>query len=41
MSKEIYTVKSGKVEVNFHPGQLRAWDSIKRIVAVLSGTQGG
>ncbi len=27
--------------LNQHPGQLRAWDSQKRIVAVLAGTQGG
>jgi hypothetical protein len=41
MNNKIYTVKDGKAEVNFHPGQLKAWDSTKRIVAVLSGTQGG
>jgi hypothetical protein len=26
---------------NFHPGQLRAWQSRRRTVAVLAGTQGG
>jgi len=31
----------GSVRVNFHPGQIRAWDSVKRFVCVFSGTQGG
>jgi len=31
----------GSVRVNFHPGQILAWDSIKRFVCVFSGTQGG
>ncbi len=35
--------KGNKVEVklNLHPAQLKAWDSKKRIVAMLVGTQGG
>src|SRR6516225_5274115 len=31
----------GAMRVNFHPGQIRAWDSRKRFVCVFSGTQGG
>ena len=31
----------GGMRVNFHPGQIRAWDSLKRFVCVFSGTQGG
>lgn len=30
-----------EVMLDMHPGQLRAWDSPKRIVAILAGTQGG
>jgi hypothetical protein len=32
---------SGKLTLNFHPGQTRAWLSKKRKVAVLAGSQGG
>jgi hypothetical protein len=31
----------GAMKVRMHPGQLRAWDSKKRFVAVLAGAQGG
>src|SRR5262245_23420945 len=31
----------GALRLNFHEGQLRAWDSQKRFVVVLAGTQGG
>lgn len=31
----------GTLRFHFHAGQWRAWESTKRIVAVLSGTQGG
>jgi hypothetical protein len=31
----------GGLRLNFHPGQLRAWDCDRRFVAVLAGTQGG
>jgi hypothetical protein len=31
----------GKMRLNLHPGQLRAWDSDKRFVGVLAGAQGG
>lgn len=31
----------GKLRFHFHPGQWRAWESSKRLVSVLAGTQGG
>jgi hypothetical protein len=30
-----------QLRLNFHPGQLRAWDSQKRFIFILSGTQSG
>jgi hypothetical protein len=30
-----------KLKLNFHPGQLRAWESKKRLVCILAGRQGG
>lgn len=40
---EIVHDKNGKpgLDLNFHKGQLKAWDSEKRIIPVLAGTQGG
>lgn len=37
----LWSVDAGALCFDFHPGQLRAWDSDKRIVAILAGTQGG
>lgn len=37
----LWTHSDGKVVLRQHPGQLAAWDSGKRIIAVLAGTQGG
>jgi hypothetical protein len=37
----LWTVNDGQLTLNQHPGQARAWQSQKRIVAVLAGTQGG
>jgi hypothetical protein len=34
-------IENGKMKVNFHSGQQRAWDSKARFIAVLAGTQGG
>jgi hypothetical protein len=34
-------VEGGKLRLNFHPGQRKAWESEKRIVAVIAGTQSG
>lgn len=34
-------VVDGELRLNFHPGQTRAWESRRRVVVMLSGTQGG
>ena len=31
----------GKLGINLHPGQTRAWESGARFVAMMAGTQGG
>lgn len=36
-----YVADDGGLELHFHANQWRAWDSQKRFVAVLAGTQGG
>lgn len=42
MAAELVEVtQDGKLRLNFHPGQERAWDSQRRFVTILSGTQGG
>ena len=33
--------KDGRLHFSFHPGQARAWDSKRRIVLMLAGTQSG
>lgn len=38
---ELVEIVDGKVKLNLHPGQTKAWDSKKRFVFVLAGTQGG
>jgi hypothetical protein len=35
------TTPEGGLRLHFHRGQLRAWDSDKRIVAVIAGNQSG
>lgn len=32
---------TGKAQLHLHPGQVRMWDSEKRFVVVLAGTQSG
>lgn len=32
---------SGKIRFNLHPGQWKAWNSHKRFISVIAGTQGG
>lgn len=39
--KELYTIKDGVLELDPHPGQLKALDSTARYIVVLAGTQGG
>ncbi len=38
---EFVTVNKGKATFNLHRGQTRAWDSARRFVFVIAGTQGG
>jgi hypothetical protein len=38
---DLYRVDSGRLTLNMHEGQLRAWDSKRRFVCVLAGTQSG
>lgn len=38
---ELVTIKDGTLTVHCHPGQGQAWESTRRIVAVIAGTQSG
>lgn len=38
---ELCTISDGKVTLNLHPGQTRVWDSKRRFVFMIAGTQGG
>ena len=37
----LYTIQGGKLTLNLHAGQSRAWDSQARFVFAVAGTQGG
>jgi hypothetical protein len=39
--KELLEITGGKLRLNFHCGQWKAWQSERRFIAVLAGTQGG
>lgn len=41
MANEIYAVNGGKVTLRLHPGQTQAWDSRRRFVFIIAGTQSG
>lgn len=41
MSRELVELVGNRMRVNFHPGQMRAWNSQRRVVAVIAGTQSG
>lgn len=41
MIDELYQIIDNRVKFKPHAGQIKAFDSAKRVVAVLSGTQGG
>lgn len=41
MASELLELKNGRLKVNFHVGQWKAWQSERRFVTVLAGTQGG
>lgn len=36
----LYSVADGRMVLNLHPGQMRAWASQKRMTMMLAGTQG-
>lgn len=38
---DFYDRDGGKLRVRFHSGQYRAWNSRKRFVLVLAGSQSG
>jgi hypothetical protein len=38
---DLIEFKDGGMSVRFHPGQQRAWDETKRIVAIIAGAQSG
>lgn len=37
----LFEVNNGKMTVNLHPGQVRAWDSKRRFTFVIAGSQSG
>ncbi len=41
MPPPLIEIDGSKLRLNFHEGQLRAWDSDRRFVAVVAGTQSG
>lgn len=38
---ELYQLNNGRLRIEFHPGQTRAWESTARFVAIIAGTQSG
>lgn len=41
MAHDLVEVIDGKARLHLHPGQTKAWDSTRRFVFVIAGTQGG
>jgi len=39
--KPFREIEGGKLKLNLHPGQTRVWESVKRFVFMLCGSQGG
>lgn len=39
--QQLWNLEAGKLSLNFHEGQAKAWQSGKRFVFVIAGTQGG
>lgn len=37
----VEVTEDGRMRLHFHPGQLKAWRSAARFIAILAGTQGG
>src|SRR5262245_59920458 len=38
---ELFTIASGKLTLDLHPGQTEAWDSTARFVFIIAGSQSG
>src|SRR5688572_16771752 len=38
---DLYRLDEGKLRIELHPGQTRAWDSRRRFVFIIAGTQSG
>lgn len=38
---ELYSVDNGKLVLNLHAGQTKAWDSLRRYIFIIAGTQSG
>lgn len=41
MANELVSIKGSTLRLNLHPGQTKAWDSERRFVFAIAGTQGG
>lgn len=41
MSNGLYRIEGGKLRLSLHPGQAEAWQSERRFILMLAGTQGG
>ena len=41
MKNDLYSIDKGKLTLNLHPGQTRAWDSTARVPIVYAGAQSG
>lgn len=41
MKSDIVHVDGGKIRIELHPGQTEAWDSQRRFIFAIAGTQGG
>jgi hypothetical protein len=38
---QLLATNEGKLTINLHPGQTRAWDSVRRFIFIIAGTQSG
>lgn len=38
---DLYTLQDGKLSIHLHAGQTAAWDSVKRFIFIIAGTQSG
>jgi hypothetical protein len=38
---ELLHYENGRLQINLHPGQTRAWESKRRFVFIIAGTQSG